>query len=191
MSDAQANGIRAALTRVQIDNTREKERVAQLEANIKAMEVDLLAEAKALAEIKAKMNAELDFQKLIGREGFLGAIFDEVLWEISEETNRLLAQFPNTAHVTLYFRSENVTGKGTIQKKILPVVSASAASRRLSPVAEWRHGDGRGAGRGPGSGPGRQSPDRRGARLADPRRELHGPGARGGRGQHGDPPGLR
>lgn len=123
MSDNQAGGIRAALNRVQIDNARERERALQLEAQINRLQVDLDANNLKQHEINTNLSAELDFQKLCGREGFLGTIFDEVLWEISEETNRLLAMFPNTAHVTLYFRSESISQKGSIKKEIRPVVS--------------------------------------------------------------------
>lgn len=132
MSDSQSNGIRAALSRVQIDNARERERVTQLEANMKKLEADLEGQKQGLAALKLKLNAELDFQKLVGREGFLGTIFDEVLWEISQETNQLLAQFPNTAHVTLNFRSEATSQKGNITKRIVPFVSIGGFDAPLS-----------------------------------------------------------
>jgi DNA repair exonuclease SbcCD ATPase subunit len=128
MADAHVKGIQASLSRVQIDNAR----AAQIQETIAGMESDLKASEEAVAKLRAELNAELDFQKLIGREGFLGAIFDEVLWEISEETNRLLAQFPNTAHVTLYFRSEATSQKGTIKKSITPVVSIGGFEAALS-----------------------------------------------------------
>ncbi len=131
-ADSMVRGIQASLSRVQIDNARETERVAQLNAQIAQLETDLAATNKSVAFLRAGLNAELDFQKLIGREGFLGAIFDEVLWEISEETNRLLSQFPNTAHVTLHFRSESTSQKGTIKKSITPVVSIGGFEAPLS-----------------------------------------------------------
>lgn len=80
------------------------------------------AQAKS-KDLEGKLAAEKDFVALIGREGFLGSIFDEVLWEISDATNKILASIPNTAHVTLNFRSESTTQKGTIKKSIVPVVS--------------------------------------------------------------------
>src|SRR5690606_40972239 len=57
-----------------------------------------------------------------GREGFLGAVFDEVLAEISQETNELLKGLPNVANTTLTFVSESETAKGTVSRKIVPVV---------------------------------------------------------------------
>jgi DNA repair exonuclease SbcCD ATPase subunit len=78
-----------------------------------------VATERALIEL----NEERDFLQAIGREGFLGAIFDEVLAEISDETNRILGSVANTRHCTLTFRSEAVTQKGTVKKAIVPVVN--------------------------------------------------------------------
>jgi len=72
-----------------------------------------------------------DFQSLVGREGFLGAIFDEVLAEITDETNRVLAQVPNTDTVTLRFDSEAVTQKGTTKRAIVPVLSVGGQLGKL------------------------------------------------------------
>lgn len=73
------------------------------------------------ALVKAQENHKLesDFAVMVGRKGFLGAIFDEVLEEISQETNQVLAGVPNTSHVSLRFRSE----KGGGNRSITPVVS--------------------------------------------------------------------
>lgn len=123
MADSQIKGFEAALTRLQIDNVRETARVAQLESTIRTIETELEQARERQVREALELNAELDFQRMIGREGFLGAIFDEVLWEISQETNRLLAQFPNTAHVTLNFQSETTTQTDTVKKAIVPVVT--------------------------------------------------------------------
>jgi DNA repair exonuclease SbcCD ATPase subunit len=60
---------------------------------------------------------------MVGRDGFLGSIFDEVLVEISSETNKILSSIPNTSHMTLNLRSERLTQKGTIEKGIVPVIA--------------------------------------------------------------------
>jgi DNA repair exonuclease SbcCD ATPase subunit len=70
-----------------------------------------------------KVSAEQDFVRLVGREGFLGAIFDEVLSEISAETNEILGRVANTTNVTLEFRSEVETKKGAISKEIRPIIT--------------------------------------------------------------------
>jgi DNA repair exonuclease SbcCD ATPase subunit len=68
------------------------------------------------------LKAERDFVRLVGREGFLGAIFDEILAEISAETNRLLAQIPNVSHVTIHFSSDTTTQKNKPKKEIVPII---------------------------------------------------------------------
>ena len=80
------------------------------------------AEAK-VAAVKSQIALEQEFVKMVGREGFLGVIFDEVLAEIAEEANSMLATVPNVSHVTIHFRSESQTLKGTVKKAIVPVVS--------------------------------------------------------------------
>lgn len=75
--------------------------------------------------VDAALKAERDFAALIGREGFLGSIFDEVLQQISDETNAVLGSVANTRHVTLQFRSENVTQKGTVEREIRPIVTVN------------------------------------------------------------------
>ncbi len=81
---------------------------------------------RLLPELEAhqtRLKEEQDFQALIGRGGFLGSIFDEVLREISEEANIVLASVANTAHVTINFLSEVSTLKGKINKTIQGVVT--------------------------------------------------------------------
>jgi DNA repair exonuclease SbcCD ATPase subunit len=128
----QIQGFQAGLARAQVNNAREMERWEAAKKRLAEAEMRLTQAEEALAAEQRLLNAELDFQKLIGREGFLGAIFDEVLWEISEEVNRLLAQFPHTAHVTLRFVSETSTQKGTIKKSITPVVTVGGFEAPLS-----------------------------------------------------------
>jgi DNA repair exonuclease SbcCD ATPase subunit len=120
---AHVQGIEHALNKARLENAKAEAEEGQARNHRSRVEVELAAAQTTLEELQSKYNAEMDFQRLVGREGFLGAIFDEVLWEISEETNQLLAQFPNTAHVTLHFRSETTTQKGSLKKSITPVIS--------------------------------------------------------------------
>jgi len=97
---------------------------------LQTQEKQAKAIADELAQVRGRrtvldlgLRAERDFAHLIGREGFLGLIFDEVLQEISDETNGVLASVANTRHVTLEFRSENVTQKGEVSKEIKPVLT--------------------------------------------------------------------
>lgn len=102
-----------------------QKQIDQLDAQIKQKEAEK-------ASIEEQLNAELDLATLIGKEGFLGNIFDEVLDEISAETNNTLSQIANTAHITINFKSERLTEKGTIKKTIVPVVNVNGNTGPLN-----------------------------------------------------------
>jgi DNA repair exonuclease SbcCD ATPase subunit len=107
-------------------NLRNLEIKKQLEADARRegdLRLRLMAAQKQVDETAAALAAERDLVDLIGRGGFLGAIFDEVLWEIAEETNKILASIPNTAHLACSLRSEWVTQKGKTKKSITPVIT--------------------------------------------------------------------
>jgi DNA repair exonuclease SbcCD ATPase subunit len=72
-----------------------------------------------LAGIEAELNAEKDFLHVLGRDGFLGAIFDDVLGEISQKATETLGSIPNTSHISVSFRTENNKGKKTISPVFL------------------------------------------------------------------------
>lgn len=94
---------------------------------------ELVAQKIAETEdLRNRLNAEKDFQLLMGRTGFLSSIFDEVLAEISEEINKIVGAIPNTSHVSVSFSSESYTQKGSIKKKILPVVSVGGQQTSLA-----------------------------------------------------------
>lgn len=100
------------------------DRTMKARAADKAQLLGDLNTAVGLAKkVEDEIKAEWDFIKLVGREGFLGAIFDEVLAEISEETNKILGQLPNAAHVSVRFSSDTVTQKGNSKRTIVPVIS--------------------------------------------------------------------
>jgi DNA repair exonuclease SbcCD ATPase subunit len=83
------------------------------------------AEAARLSteELRRAVNAELDLYALVGREGFLGIIFDDVLNEIAAATNAILSRVANVRHVAFGFSSERETGSGSIQRRITPVIN--------------------------------------------------------------------
>ena len=74
------------------------------------------------AKLVADWSREADFAKLVGREGYLGSIFDEILEEIAAETNSILVALPNVAHVTVEFLTESVTKSGTTSRDIKTVL---------------------------------------------------------------------
>ncbi len=83
-------------------------------------------------ETMAKTNAEKDFIELVGYKGFLGAVFEEILGEITEETNTILASVANTAHVTIAFNSEAISAKGVTRKEIRPVTTINGYPASLA-----------------------------------------------------------
>jgi DNA repair exonuclease SbcCD ATPase subunit len=74
-----------------------------------------------VARLESELFAEQDFLQMLGREGFLGVIFDEVLTEIATQANEILGKLSNTSHVSVHFRSETTKGK----KSIVPVFVVS------------------------------------------------------------------
>jgi hypothetical protein len=81
-----------------------------------------IARAEA-EEARRVANAETDFAEMVGREGFLGAIFDEILAEVAHEANAIAGRIPNIARVVVRFRSESITEKGRIKRSIVPVAA--------------------------------------------------------------------
>jgi DNA repair exonuclease SbcCD ATPase subunit len=97
----------------QIQEIRRKSRAKLEEAWVQASSVvaDKMNEVK---ELEKQVNAEKDFCALLGKEGFLGVIFEEVLSEVAHEANDILRQLANTSHVSVAFRTENAKGKRAI-----------------------------------------------------------------------------
>lgn len=88
-------------------------------------QLDLTQAQEGLDQALAEMKAEDDFRALVGPKGFLGAIFDEVLEEISTETNRLLALMPNVTHVSLQLSSTKTSATSKKQQKVITPVFRS------------------------------------------------------------------
>ncbi len=78
-----------------------------------------------------KVCEEADFVFLVGNQGFLGAIFEEVLLQIAAEANSILSQVPNTANVEIAFATETTTQGGKQKKAITLNVSVNGNSTTL------------------------------------------------------------
>jgi DNA repair exonuclease SbcCD ATPase subunit len=100
----------------------------------------LVAEQSAAREEYEQAKTKLDLtQKALREEqdllemlkAFLTAIYDEVLEEIAYSTNQMLAQVPNVSHVTIKFKSETTTQKGSTKRAITPVVNLGGGERPL------------------------------------------------------------
>jgi DNA repair exonuclease SbcCD ATPase subunit len=60
--------------------------------------------------------------KMIGRNGFLGSIFDEVLVEVESRINDMLTSIPNVCQFTVAITSTSVTKAGNAKKAIYTAV---------------------------------------------------------------------
>lgn len=109
--------------RLQNDKISQQQKAAN--DALEASEQAISSLKEKLDSLKSQRAAEQDFVELCGREGFLGNIFDEVLSEISEEVNRIMAMVPNVSHMSFAFKSESFTQKGTVKKNIVPVIFAN------------------------------------------------------------------
>jgi hypothetical protein len=103
---------------------RELEAWTKREATAKQEAVEASAKVEAT---KSALDMEQDFLELL--KSFLTAIFDEVLAEIAWNTNEMMKNVPNVAHVTIGFRSESTTAKGTIRRAIVPYVTIGGVER--------------------------------------------------------------
>lgn len=81
-----------------------------------------------LQQLQKDANEEADYAAAL--KSYLGSLFDEVLEQVSAETNELLRSIPNTATTTVQFTSETVTLKGTPKQEIKPIIC-----RRGKPVS--------------------------------------------------------
>jgi len=121
--DTKMQELGSDLHQIQIQNAKEIVRGAtQVYLLQEAQERLGASQKRAEAQVQA-LAAERDFLALVGREGFLGSIFDEVLTEISQETNCILAMIPNTTRVVVNFKSETTTLKGKLNKEIIAVAT--------------------------------------------------------------------
>ena len=84
-----------------------------------------------VANLETTLNAEKDFVAMMGREGFLGLIFEEVLADIASEANRRLARLANVSHVTVDFRTETQTKVGGVRRNIAAVVTVGGREGRF------------------------------------------------------------
>lgn len=78
------------------------------------------------------INLEKDLIIALGKEGFLGSIFEEILGDISSRTNDYLKMVPNVATITLSLDTEKETKTGSMSKKITPVVYKSGKAIPLT-----------------------------------------------------------
>ena len=79
---------------------------------------NLQSDQKKLTDLKVNLHIKEHCANLLGRQGFLGSIFDEVLSEIKMRTNELMACVPNINTFSVDISSNSVTKTGKVNKKI-------------------------------------------------------------------------
>jgi DNA repair exonuclease SbcCD ATPase subunit len=81
------------------------------------------ADEAAVAKLSQDVALEKDIIALVGRQGFLGSIFEEVLVEISSIANNILSQIANVQHLSIDFETEKEAATtGNITNRITPVI---------------------------------------------------------------------
>lgn len=114
LRQAEAFGLGARLERA-VNETRwavdrESQRLRCTRAVVEARE--------ALAASQVASDLENDLAEAVGRQGFFGLIFAEILAEVSADASRVLGLVPNTSHVTVRL----ATDVGS-RKTITPIVN--------------------------------------------------------------------
>lgn len=89
------------------ENVAWNKRLAEAEAAVARTQADL-------AKARVDLAAEKDFIHCMGREGFLGAIFSDILQEITVEANKRLSQLSNVSSVTVELGTEIERGRRQI-----------------------------------------------------------------------------
>lgn len=120
--NGQRQGIAATLASIRRGNEQALRTTMANRAMLVTAEKDEETYRTQSVQLLAELNAERDFVASMGRDGFLGVIFDDVLREIEDEANARLARLTNVGHVTIEFKSEIITGKGSAKRTITPVV---------------------------------------------------------------------
>lgn len=119
----------AELDKAIAENKHIERSIERVREDKKKAEQAFEATSQKYKEAFAKLSLERDLLDVL--KTFLTAIFDEVLDEIAWNANQMLAQVPNVAHVTVKFKSESTTAKGTVKRSILPLVVIGGEERHM------------------------------------------------------------
>jgi|WetSurMetagenome_2_1015567.scaffolds.fasta_scaffold22266_7 hypothetical protein len=97
--------------------------VSERESQVANLGDRLDVESRILDEKKNSLCLEKDIFALVGRQGFLGSIVEEVLVEIAAVANSILSQVANVRHLTIEFETEKeAVTTGNITARIVPVI---------------------------------------------------------------------
>ena len=90
---------------------------------VESLEASHKAAVEKRDQTKVSLSLEKDVVALIGRQGFLGTIVEEVLVEIAAEANDILSQVANVRHLSVDFETEKLAETtGNVSSRITLVV---------------------------------------------------------------------
>jgi hypothetical protein len=90
--------------------------------SVDSQQVVVTKNQEQLEVIEKALKLELDVQAMVGREGFLGVIFEDILVEISTATNDILSRVANVRHLTFQFEATKESKAGNVTQRITPVI---------------------------------------------------------------------
>ena len=123
--------LQAQIHGINQQNTSTDTILSQHQRNLKKTQENQEVASNSIKSLKTEVCAEKDFVALMGREGFLGVIFEEVLQEIEAEANTRLSKLANVSGVTIQFKTESVSQKGVVKRSITPTVSIGGNEAKL------------------------------------------------------------
>ncbi len=85
------------------------------------LQMDITYQQRIKNDLMVNYAKESDYAELL--KSFLGTIVEEVLYEISTETNEMIKHLPNVATTTIDFVTERVTQKGTSKQEIRAIAN--------------------------------------------------------------------
>ena len=95
----------------------------------------LEGERSKVTSLKTTIALESSIHQALGRGGYLGRIFDEILVEIGHEVSSVLAMVPNVSSVSLKFVSSHDTKKGTTKRSIVPLITKNGYEAPLGTLS--------------------------------------------------------
>lgn len=98
------------------------ESLSQKKATCESYKARIASLSQSIRSIEADNATLVHASTLLGRNGFLSVIFDEVLSEIERRSNELIGQIPNVGRYAIKISSNSVTKSGTVKKAIKTVL---------------------------------------------------------------------
>ncbi len=88
-----------------------------------------------LKNMQIELHLTTHAAKILGRQGFLGSIFDEVLAEIKMRANDLMSYIPNINTFSLDISSDSITSSGKVNKSIKVAMYKDGVQKSLKALS--------------------------------------------------------